>query len=58
MEKTLKRRMIDDMQVRGFSPRTRETYVMRVTMLIGCQEKSAGSNCEFRKADPIISDGR
>jgi len=31
MEKTLKARMREDMQLRGFSPRTQETYLMRVT---------------------------
>ena len=31
MEKTLKQRMREDMQLRGFSPRTQETYLMRVT---------------------------
>jgi len=29
MEKTLKQRMREDMQLRGFSPRTQETYLMR-----------------------------
>jgi len=31
MEKTLKQRMREDMQLRGFSLRTQETYLMRVT---------------------------
>ncbi|MGD0230937.1 MAG: site-specific integrase [Nitrososphaerales archaeon] len=32
MEKTLKRRMIEDMQLRGLSPHTQEAYLMRVTL--------------------------
>jgi integrase/recombinase XerD len=32
MEKTLKRRMIEDMQLKGLSPHTQEAYLMRVTL--------------------------
>jgi hypothetical protein len=32
MEKTLKRRMIEDMQLRGLSPHTQAGYLMRVTL--------------------------
>ena len=32
MEKTLKRRMTEDLQLRGFSPHTQKEYLMRVTL--------------------------
>jgi hypothetical protein len=31
MEKTLKQRMRDDLELRGFSPHTQKEYLMRVT---------------------------
>ena len=32
MEKTLKQRMKDDLELRGFSPHTQREYLMRVTL--------------------------